>query len=149
MSFLSMSRRDSFEKRCQLTGGFQPPILALPHYRPRHPPSLRLLAFREEQFRQFGFRPVINYVRCGQRLPLIHPHVERPISLKAEAAVRQIQLRRADTQIKQDPVTTRRRNPIQEPGIIPPPDLKSSGEPGGRKAHSGSLNGRAIVIAAK
>src|SRR5213075_3315431 len=49
-----------------------------------------------------------------QRLPRVHPHVERTDLLKTEAPLRPVELRRTHTQIQQHAVATLRLKPVCE-----------------------------------
>jgi hypothetical protein len=53
---------------------------------------------------QLRFRPSIDKVSCGPAHRLIHPHVQRTIDLKAEAASRFFQLQGRNSKVKQDSI---------------------------------------------
>src|SRR5258707_310780 len=83
------------------------------------------------------------------RLPHADPHVERTVSLKTEAAIRLIELRRADPEVKKNPVATVRRYAFRQFRKIRSPDFKAAGEARFIQAPRGCFHGRAIAIEAK
>jgi hypothetical protein len=90
---------------------------------------LRLIRILPKNPRQLGLTPTVYDFGSRERLPQIHPHIERAILLKTEPASCFIQLRRTHAQIQQHPVATRARNPFREFGKIRLPDLKTPGKP--------------------
>src|SRR6187399_659192 len=128
MLLFSMARGQSLDQGRQLAGGLKPPPLTLLHDDPRKPPRLWLVSVLPEDPSQLSLTPTVHCLGSRERLPQIHPHVERTIPLETEPAVRFIKLWRADTQIQQHPVATRWRYPFRHFRKIPAPDLESSGE---------------------
>ena len=86
----------------QLGGGIDGAFLAGIHDGPGYAPGLRLLAQGGDAFLEaveiLAIDPVPGRGRAGM---LVHAHVQRPVPVKAEAALRLIQLQRGDADIQQ------------------------------------------------
>ena len=148
MLFPAVARRQPFNQRRQLAGGFKPSALAILRDRPRKPPRLRLIPILPEHPSQLGLTPTVHRLGSRELLPQIHPHVERAIVLKTEPAFRVVELWRTDAQIEQHAVTTGRRNPFRHLRVMAAPNLEPSGETGFVQPPRRRLNGCAIAIAA-
>src|SRR5438067_12721683 len=66
--------------------------------------------------REIFFAHVVYHLIGGALALRVHPHVERPFRLKTESALRVSQLKRAQTQICQNAVRARFRNPLANLG---------------------------------
>src|SRR6185436_1046732 len=141
--------REPLDQGRQLGGCLEPPFLALPHDGARQPTGLRLVSVLTEHTSQLSLGPLVEGHSGSQGLPLVHPHVERTISLKTESAVRLIELRRADPKVEKNPVATVRRNALRQFREIRSPDFKAAGETRFIQAPRGCFHGRAIAIEAK
>src|SRR5215469_6174501 len=73
----------------------------------RNPTRKSLSAEMENDIRQLGFFPVIDQFGGRYSFRLIHPHIERPVPLKAESARGFVELRRRHTQIKENSIDSR------------------------------------------
>src|SRR6185436_4710615 len=69
--------------------------------RARDAPRVALLAELVDHVRQLLGRGLVHEVGGTPARALVHPHVERPLALHAEAALRRVELQRADTQVQQ------------------------------------------------
>src|SRR5437763_16074617 len=92
------------------------------YYRPRpdnvsgdspRPPFLTEFV---NHIREIFFAHVVYHLIGGALALRVHPHVERPFRLKTESALRVSQLKRAQTQICQNAVRARFRNPLANLG---------------------------------
>ena len=94
----------------------------------RKPPRIAFVAKFPKNLRQLFRAQLVHQIRRRQRLPVVHPHVQRAVLLKTEPAFRRIQLRRTHAQIQQHAVATRCRHPVRQFRKISAPDFKSSGK---------------------
>ena len=128
MGFLAVARRKPLNQICQLLRRLKFSQRAVVNNRLRKPARIALIAVFPKNFRQrFGFFAV-HQIRRRHRLPVVHPHIERTVLHKTEAAFGDIQLRRTHAQIQQHAVTTLFRNPVRQFRKISAPDFKPSGK---------------------
>src|SRR5215471_10611526 len=73
----------------------------------RNPTGKSFFAEMENDVCQLGFLPLVDQIGSCQPCRLIHPHIKRPVPLKAESARRFIELRRRHTQIKENSIDSR------------------------------------------
>src|ERR1041385_5115433 len=121
MRFAAVPRRQSLDQFGQLPRRLKRLLLAILHDRSRESPRLALPAKFPENSRQFVRARFVHQPRRRQRLPRVHPHIQRPVRLKTEAALRPIQLGRTHAQVQQHSVATALRHPIRQLGKIPGP----------------------------
>ena len=84
---------------------------------PGNPTRITIASVFPNNRGQLRFRPCVDHLRRRQDLRLIHPHIQRTISLHTESAVRVIQLRRANAQVQQHPIQGTRGNPTRRVAI--------------------------------
>jgi multidrug efflux pump len=86
---------------------------------------LPLLAPFPKQPGQIRFTPFVDDVRGPHPRPRIHAHVQRPVLLKTEPALRGVQLMRTDAQIQQHPLATALGQPTSHLGEVVVKQLES------------------------
>ena len=128
MRLPAAARRQPLNQLRQLPRRLEPAVLALPRYRPRKPPRIPLAAQFPKNLRQLFRARLVHQLGRRQRLPPVHPHVQRPVLLEAEPALSLVQLRRTHTQIQQHPVATARRHPVRQFRKIALADFKPPGK---------------------
>ena len=128
MRLFSAARREPLDQFRQLPRRLKFPLRAVVNNRPGKPPRLAFVAKFPKNLRQFFRARAVHQIRRRQRLPVVHPHVQRAVLLETEPAFRRIQLRRTHAQIQQHAVATRRRNPSGHFRKIAAPDFKPSGK---------------------
>src|SRR5439155_3134041 len=83
----------------QASGRVDRRFLARGDERPRDPPRKALLAVLEDRVGELALRRFRNEIRGRLASAAVHPHVERLVALKAEAASRRVELQRRDAEI--------------------------------------------------
>src|SRR5258706_8240739 len=114
----ALSSRGARHQIRQLPGALDPAATALALDRRGEAPRARLLAVFPQYSRQLGRRVFIHDRGGVERLAPVHPHVERRVGLKAEAALGRVDVLRRDAEIEDGAVHA------------PPADLPEDG-PGG------------------
>ena len=115
--------------------------------RPRQPASLGFLAQVPKNPHQFVRTRFVDQPLRRQRLPRVHPHVERTALLKTEAPFHPIELRRTHTQIQQHPIAGLRLKPVRQFRKIAALQLEPAIER--RQPRRGCFKRGAIAIAPK
>ena len=88
----------------QLAGGLNGFLLPLLDNELRNSGSPLFFTVTIEDVRQFSLAVFVNHLACGQRLRLIHTHIQRSIRLIRKAAFGTIQLPGRNAQIQQDAI---------------------------------------------
>ena len=103
--------------------------IALFNNRPGDAARPALAAQFPKNLRQLPGLEFVHQLRGAHRLPPVHPHVQRPLGLKTETALRLVELRRAHPEIQQHPVATRLGQALGQAGKRLPVQLQPAAKP--------------------
>jgi hypothetical protein len=105
---------------------------ARPNNRSGNPTGRRFFAIAGNDVGQLLLAEPIHQIRRRERLPAIHPHVERPLAFKAESSLRRLQLKRRHTQIRQNAINLSDASATENDGHLSEVgsnDLTAGGKP--------------------